>query len=65
VLLHAHKIGVGQSLLLAMRKIAYPDVFELHIAAAAGVQLQRNLAQEAPDGLSFKFRICIFEIFLT
>jgi hypothetical protein len=48
-----------------MRKIAYPDVFELHIAAAAGVQLQRNLAQEAPDGLSFKFRICIFEIFLT
>ena|ERR1700722_12198943 len=27
-----------------MRKITYPDVFELYVAAPAGVQLQRNLA---------------------
>src|SRR5271156_1263526 len=29
-----------------MRKISYPDVLELHVAASAGVQLQCNLAIE-------------------
>ena len=31
---------------LAMRKVANPDVFELHVALPAGVQLQRNLPIE-------------------
>src|SRR5271170_6868198 len=31
---------------LAVRKIAYPDVFEFHVAASAGVQLQCDLAIE-------------------
>src|ERR1700743_1337577 len=31
---------------LAMRKVANPDVFELHVALPAGVQLQGNFAIE-------------------
>ena len=31
---------------LAVRKIAYPDVLEFHVAPSAGVQLQCNFAVE-------------------
>ena len=32
---------------LAVRKVANPDVFELHVALPAGVQLQGNFSVEA------------------
>ena len=41
----SRRIG-GSYPALPVRKISYPDVFEFHVAASAGVQLQCDLAIE-------------------